>query len=285
MPGSGVPVPPPGVPGPWSGPVAPVAPSVVPGTGTAPGADPARRSGIGGWLRHGLGRGRGLVGPRHGRHSLPAQDLDALCLPLGDDGVVAGVDAGGRPAVLGINRPTPYDVVLIGGLWTAQVLALRTAATGARVAVETGRPQAWVQMVHAMGGGQNGLAVYDVGRVPPQGASAGTPVLVVRDCGMRPPRGRVVSGPWQAVLTLLPYLSPVAPRLIRQARLVGVQRVSPDEAAELGRTMVLPRSETDALPTLHDGMTLWCTERDRQYVMTQPTDAEVGLLGTPRRMD
>jgi hypothetical protein len=49
--------------------------------------------------------------------------------------------------------------------------------------------------------------------------------------------------------------------------------------------MVLPRSETDALPTLHDGMTLWCTERDRQYVMTQPTDAEVGLLGTPRRMD
>ncbi|MDQ0789557.1 hypothetical protein QFZ64_005054 [Streptomyces sp. B3I8] len=253
------------------------------GAGGTPGPAAARRGGIGGWLRHGLGRG--LAGPRHGRHSLPARDLDALCLPLGDDGVVAGVDAQGRPAVLGINRPTPYDIVLIGGLWTAQVLALRTAATGARVAVETGRPQAWVRMVHAMGGGQNGLALYDVGRVPPQGASAGTPVLVVRDCGMRPPRGRVVSGSWQAVLTLLPYLSPVAPRLIRQARLVGVQRVSPDEAAELGRTMALPRSETDALPTLHDGLTLWCAERDRQYVMTQPTEAEIGLLGTPRRMD
>ena len=64
--------------------------------------------------------------------------------------------------MLGLNRPTPYDVVLIGGLWTVQVIALRAAATGARVAVETGRPQAWMQMVHAMGGGQNGLGARPV---------------------------------------------------------------------------------------------------------------------------
>ncbi len=236
-------------------------------------------------LRGRLRSGLGLIGPRHGRHTLSAEQVDALALPIGDDGVVIGVDAEGQPAVLGLNRPTPYDVVLIGGLWTAQVLALRAAATGARVAVETGRPQSWVQMVHAMGGGQNGLAVYEVGRVPPQGASAGTPVLVVRDCGMRPPRGRVVSGPWQSVLTLLPYLSPVAPRLIRQARLVGVQRISPDEAADLSRTMALPRADVESLPTLPDGVTLWCADRDRQYVMTRPTDAETGLLGNPRRMD
>ncbi|MEU8733576.1 hypothetical protein AB0C68_29870 [Streptomyces tendae] len=247
-----------------------------PGAGSSPDARRAPRRFL---------KGFGLLGPRHGAHTVPAAQLDALALPLGDDGVVIGVDAEGRPAVLGVNRPTPYDVVLIAGLWTAQVIALRAAATGARVAVETGRPQAWVQLVHAMGGGQNGLAVYDVGRVPPQGASAGTPVLVVRDCGMRPPRGRVVSGPWQSVLTLLPYLSPVAPRLMRQARLTGVQRVSPDEAAELGRVLALSRAETESLPSLADGMTLWCADRDRQYVMTQPTDGETGLLGTPRRMD
>ncbi|MFF0159556.1 hypothetical protein ACFYRY_18770 [Streptomyces sp. NPDC005263] len=236
-------------------------------------------------FRERLRTGFGLIGPRHPRHTLPVEQMGALSLPLGDDGVVAGVNAEGQPAVLGVNRPTPYDILLIGGLWTAQVLALRAAATGARVAVETGRPQAWMPMVHAMGGGQNGLAVYDVGRVPPQGASAGTPVLVVRDCGMRPPRGRVVSAPWQAVLTLLPYLSPVAPRLLRQARLVGVQRVSPDEAAEIGRVIGLPRPEIESLPTLQDGLTLWCTERDRQYVLTQATDAETGLLGVARRMD
>jgi hypothetical protein len=240
-----------------------------------------RAGGFGERLRTGFG----LLGPRHPRHTLPMEHADALSLPIGDDGVVVGVDTEGQPAVLGVNRPTPFDIVLIGGLWTAQVLALRAAATGARVAVETGRAQAWMPMVHAMGGGQNGLAVYDVGRVPPQGASAGTPVLVVRDCGMRPPRGRVVSAPWQSVLTLLPYLSPVAPRLMRQARLVGIQRVSPDEAAEIGRVMALPRPELDSLPTLQDGVTLWCTERDRQYVMTQATDAETGLLGMARRMD
>ncbi|MEU1041836.1 hypothetical protein [Streptomyces sp. NPDC005907] len=255
------------------------APGGGPGAGGAPEPSAADR------LRGRVRSGFGLLGPRHGRHTLPADQLDSLALPIGDDGVVIGVDAEGQPAVLGLNRPTPYDVVLIGGLWTAQVLALRAAATGTRVAVETGRAQAWAQMVQAVGGGQTGMTVYDVGRVPPQGASAGNPVLVVRDCGMRPPRGRVVSGPWQAVLTLLPYLSPVAPRLMRQARLVGVQRVSPDEAAEISRTLALPRGDMDSLPTLADGVTLWCADRDRQYVMTQPTDAETGLLGTPRRMD
>ncbi|MFI1682369.1 hypothetical protein [Streptomyces sp. NPDC020607] len=229
--------------------------------------------------------GFGLIGPRHPRHALPLESLPELGLPIGDDGVVIGVDAESRPAVLGVNRPTPYDMVFIGGLWTAQVIALRAAATGARVAVETGRAGAWAQLVQALGVGQSGMAVHDVGRVPPQGASAGSPVLVVRDCGMRPPRGRVASAPWQSVLTVLPYLSPVAPRLVRQARLVGVQRVSPDEAAQIGRHLGLPGADVESLPTLADGVTLWCADRDRQYVMTQATDAETGLLGTARRMD
>ncbi|MEU9099359.1 hypothetical protein [Streptomyces sp. NPDC048361] len=234
--------------------------------------------------RPGLRTGFGLIGPRHRRHALSIEQLDALALPIGDDGVVVGVDTEGRPAVLGVSRPTAYDIVFIGGLWTAQVLALRAAATGIRVAVETGRPQAWAQLVHAIAS-QSGMTVHEVGRVPPLGASAGEPVLVVRDCGMRPPRGRVVSAPWQAVLTLLPYVSPVAPRLVRQARLVGVQRVSPDEAAQLSRIMNLPRTEQETLSTLADGVTLWCNDRDRSFTMTQATDTETGLLGNARRVD
>ncbi|MFJ6481864.1 MULTISPECIES: hypothetical protein [unclassified Streptomyces] len=229
--------------------------------------------------------GFGLVGPRRERHVVPVADLDLLALPVGDDGVVIGVDAEGRSAVLGINRPTPYEVTLIGGLWTAQVLALRAAATGARVAVETGRGRAWSGLAQAAGGGQQCVTLHEVGRIPPQGASAGSPVLVIRDCGMRPPRGRVVAGPWQSVLTLLPYLSPTAPRLLQQASLVGVQRVSPDEAEQIGSLMRLPRQAVDSLPTLGDGVTLWCTPRDRQFVMTQGTDAETGLLGGARRID
>ncbi|MEU1144700.1 hypothetical protein ACFYO9_00135 [Streptomyces sp. NPDC005863] len=254
------------------------APTLPTPSGDAPSSTAAR-------VRQQLRSGFGLLGPRHPRHSLTLESLRELALPIGDDGVVIGVDAEGRPAVLGVNRPTPYDIVFIGGLWTAQVIALRAAATGARVAVETGRAEAWGQLVRALGVGPSGMAVYDVGRVPPLGASAGSPVLVVRDCGMRPPRGRVVSGPWQSVLTVLPYLSPVAPRLIRQARLVGVQRVSPDEATQIGRSLGLPSGDVGSLPSLADGVTLWCADRDRQYVMTQATDAETGLLGTARRMD
>ena len=229
--------------------------------------------------------GSGLLGPRRGRHVVTAAELDRLAVPVGDDGVVIGVDAEGRPAVLGVNRPTPYEVTLIGGLWTAQVLALRTAATGARVVVESGRGPAWTDLAREAGAGQQCVTVHEVGRVPQQAASAGGPVLVVRDCGIRPPRGRVAAGPWQSVLTLLPYLGPTAPRLLRSSALVGVQRVSPDEASRIGDLMRLPRSAVEALPTLGDGVTLWCTPRDRKFVLTRGTEEETALFGAARRVD
>ncbi|MFF7362535.1 hypothetical protein [Streptomyces sp. NPDC008125] len=227
----------------------------------------------------------GLRGPRHAGHSIAADHLGALALPVGDDGVVIGNDAENRPQIIGFHRPAPYDVLLIGGLWTAQVLALRAAGTGARVAVETGRTQAWTALAQAAGAGLECVSLHEVGRVPPTGATVGSPVVVVRDCGMRPPRGRVVSSPWQSVLTLLPYLSPVAPRLMRSSSLVGVQRVSPAEADQIGRILSLSPVETEALPTLADGVTLWVSGREHHWVMTSATDAETGLLGTARRMD
>jgi hypothetical protein len=222
---------------------------------------------------------RALRGPRHAGHALPAEDLGALSLPVGDDGVVIGEDSEGRPLMVGFHRSVPYDVLLIGGLWTAQVLALRAAGTGARVAVETGRAQAWTGLAQAAGAGLDCITLHDVGRVPPLGATVGGPVV------RRPPRGRVGSAPWQSVLTLLPYLSPVAPRLLRDATLVGVQRVSPQEAEQIGRILGLSQAETEALPTLADGVTLWCAGRERHWVLTSGTDAETGLLGVARRMD
>lgn len=226
---------------------------------------------------------QGLRGPRRAGHTLALSDLDALSLPIGDDGVLAGVDAENRPQLLSLHHPAPYEVLLIGGLWTAQVLALRTAATGARVAVETGRAQVWTNLVQATG--SDAIGLHDVGRIPPLGPTVGSPVVVVRDCGVRPPRGRVTSQPWQSVLTLLPYYSQAAPRLLRSAALVGVQRVAPEEAQQIGRFMQLPAQDIEALSTLGDGVTLWCTRAERQYTVTNPTDAESGLLGVARRLD
>ena len=216
--------------------------------------------------------GFGLLGPRRQRHEVPPEQFESLALPIGDDGIVIGADGQGQPAVLGLHRPTPFNVLLVG-------------ARGDRVTVETGRQQMWTSLAQAANNNQQCITLHDVGRVPPQGASVSSPVLVVRDAGMRPPRGRVTAAPWQSVLTLLPYLSPVAPRLMENAGLVGIQRVSPDEATQIGRIMGLPAVDVSALSTLADGVTLWCTRHARLYVATQPTDAESGLLGAPRRMD
>ncbi len=218
-------------------------------------------------------------------HVVAAADLAALSLPVGDDGIIIGVDSRSRPAVLGIHHPVPYDVVLIGGLWTAHVLALRAVATGARVVVETGRPQLWTRLAQAANGGLECMTLHEVGRVPPVGATLGSPVLVVRDCGTRPPRSRVASAPWQPVLTLLPYLSPATHRLVERASLVGVQRVSPEEARVVGRILALPEVQAEALPTFAENATLWCTRSSRQLVRLVPTDSETGLLGSPSRLD
>ncbi|MER7761749.1 hypothetical protein [Streptomyces sp. NPDC097619] len=214
-----------------------------------------------------------------------ASELDALALPVGDDGVVIGVDEDGLPAVLGVARPTPYGVTLVGGLWAAQVLALRAAATGVRVAVETGRSPSWAPLARAAGGDQQCVTVHAVGRVPALGSSVAQPVLVLRDCGASPPRGTVPPRPWQTVLTLLPHLGRVAPGLLRRADLVGLERVSPEEAGEAGRVLELPGPLVEALPGLGAGVTLWCAARDRRFAVTEPTEEERGLLGEPRRVD
>ncbi|WP_171170993.1 hypothetical protein [Streptomyces sp. I05A-00742] len=229
--------------------------------------------------------GFGLIGPRRERHELTFDQFAELGLPVGDDGVVVGTDAQGAPAVLGLVRPTAFDVVLVGGAWTAQVIALRAVGTGARVAVESGRQQLWTALAQAANTGQQSITLHDVGRVPPQGPSVLSPVLVIRDCGVRPPLGRVRSAPWQPVLTLLPYPGPTTTRLMSQADLVGIQRVAPEEAIQIGRTMGLPREDVEALSTLPDGVTLWCTPASRTYVTTQPTDPEAGLLGAARRLE
>ncbi|MEU9046433.1 MULTISPECIES: hypothetical protein [unclassified Kitasatospora] len=249
-----------------------------PAVGPQPGAEQRR-------TRPRILPGFGLRGPRREKHVLEPADLAALAFPVGDDGVVIGVDPQGLPAVLGLFRPSAYDLVLVGGMWTAQVIALRAAAIGARVAVETARGQLWGPMAQAAGGGQPCVTIHQVGRLGPQGASVASPVLVVRDLGARPPRSRLSAAPWQTTLTLLPYLGPNAARVLNAADLVGVQRISPQEAELTGRVLSLPPEDVATLPTLGDDLTLWATRMRRQYVRAVAGQAEQQVLGGPRRMD
>ena len=251
---------------------------------TSRNAAPADQGGGSGLLGRALA-GFGLPGPRREQHVLTVDQLGAVALPVGGDGVVVGVDGEGGPAVLGLFRPRPYHVVLVGGVWTAQLIALRAAATGARVAVETGRGQAWSPVAQAAGGGQPCMTVHPIGRLGPQGASVAGPVLVIRDAGPRPSRTRLSAAPWQAMLTLLPYLADGADRLLSQADLVGVQRVAPQEAQQIAHVLDLPAQEAAALPNLGDGVTLWTNRRSRTFVQGGPTSSEAQVLGQARRVD
>ncbi|MFI0897647.1 hypothetical protein [Streptomyces sp. NPDC020983] len=207
-----------------------------------------------------------------------------MSLPLGDDGVAAGTDEAGDPAVLGLFRPAPLDVVVIGSVWAAQVLALRALGAGAMVIVESARPRCWAPLMRGTAAGGS-PSVYGVGEVPLQSQDLPGPFLVVRDCGAQPPRSRLARAPWQAVLTLLPFLGRQAAGLPAAAELVGIQRVSPQEVQVLARTLQLTREQAAALPGLDDDAMLWATARHRRFVRLAPSAAETELLGGARRID
>lgn len=115
------------------------------------------------------------------------------------------------------------------------------------------------------------MTVHHVGRIAPQGPSPASPVLIIRDLGIRPPRSRLTTAPWQSVLTLLPYLGPTAPRLLANADVVGIQRISPQESEVVGKSMRLPHGDAASLSSLSDNVALWCTQKSRR-VRDDPAD-------------
>jgi hypothetical protein len=223
-------------------------------------------------------------GPRHERHLLTAEEINTLAVPVGDDGVVIGTDPTNRPAVLDLFRPKAVDLAVVGGSYLVRLLALRAAATGARIVVETARPDLWSPLAQNAGGGQQVVTIVPVRRVGALGASAAAPVLLIRDCGARPPRQSAPKGAWQSTLTLLPFLDPGYASQLYNVDLLALQRISPQEAQLAARVARIGPEDVRALPTLLDELTLWCARRGRQYVYTAPTQLEIGLFGAPQRV-
>ncbi|MBR7839602.1 hypothetical protein KDL01_40495 [Actinospica durhamensis] len=224
-------------------------------------------------------------GPKLEKHILEPDEFNAVALPVGDDGVVIGTDQASRPAVISLFKPRAMDAALIGGAYMAQLIALRATATGARVVVETARPQLWAPLAQNAGGGQQVIAVVPVRRVGNLGATAASPVLLLRDCGARPPRSAAPKTSWMTTLTLLPFLDPSFAGHLISSDYVALQQISPQEAELAARLFRLSPQDVAALPTLMPELALWAAKHGRQYVYTAPTHDESALLGAPRRMD
>jgi len=225
-------------------------------------------------------------GSNHGQHSHHTQDTDRTTAAPG--GVLIGLDPAHRPVTLGLFRRTTLSAAVVGSLHLAQILALRCAAVGARVIVETARQDEWDPVLLHSGLDAARLAVQPVGR--PVGnpgwpaPSMANPLLVLRDCGARPPYATVPRGPWTAIVTLLPYFDPRTAGYLRDADLVGLQRMPREEAAMARHLLALPDKDTAALPDLPDPMVLWRSrKRTVRFCELASTTWEEAFLGEPMR--
>ena len=110
------------------------------------------------------------------------------------------------------------------------------------------------------------------------------PLLVLRDCGARPPYAAVPRGPWTTVVTVLPYFDPRTAGYLRDADLVGLQRMPREEAAMARHVLALADKDTAALADLPDAMVLWRSrKRSMRYCELAPTSWEEAFLGEPLR--
>ncbi|SNS18095.1 type VII secretion protein EccE [Actinoplanes regularis] len=133
---------------------------------------------------HGTSASGSAAGPQGSsrRRLSPTERFGRLVLPTGRAGVVVGRDRHGRPLQVRLFRPEPTQVMLVGGLQCAQLLAFRALAVGARVLVRTRRPQEWVPFARGTAAASDSILLAPPGHsveMPP-GAPL-RPLLTVLD--------------------------------------------------------------------------------------------------------
>lgn len=216
--------------------------------------------------------------------------LDAVS-PSGDrGGIVLGSGLQGEPLTISALRAAPTRIVLVGGLYLARQVALRSMAVGAWVVVATGRPAAWQVLSKSAGTQPNGQPspLVQIRRLSPvelPRPSEDAPLLVVHDGGPTPQDLFPPRSPWQTTVYVLPYLHPQAGATANAADLVLMQRLPAGQAELAARLWRLPPQMMRQLTTLKDdqvvalGRNLW---RPMRLVTTSK---EQQILGPVRRGD
>ncbi|GAA0816050.1 type VII secretion protein EccE [Spirilliplanes yamanashiensis] len=178
-----------------------------------------------------LGGGTRRRPPEMPAGEVPATGVLAGIEPAtGAGGLMIGSNRHGEPVVARLFRPEQTRAVLVGGVRLAQLVALRAMALGARVVVQTARPQAWEPFGRGVATPGETLHVVPPGRaleMPP--GSQLHPLLVIVDVGpvgadTRPGHG------WQATLVVRDEFLPVDVDVASRADLLILQPLRPDEA-------------------------------------------------------
>lgn len=228
----------------------------------------------------------GVVEPgpaaRSARVSLPTAVLETLELPIGTAGLMIGANRHGAPVTARLFRAEATRLMLIGGVRAAQLVALRAMALGARVVVQTARPQAWEPFIRGVSTPGQVIPMVPPGR--PIGGPPGTPLqplLVVVDTG--PVAADTQPGPgWYASLVVRDELATVDVDALSRADLVVLQPLRPDEAALAGTALGLGDS-AEWLTRIRDDMVGVVNRRALRWALLSATPIESQLVGPPTR--
>jgi hypothetical protein len=212
----------------------------------------------------------------------PADRSDGLLLPVSTSGLMLGRNRHGNPVVIRLFRPEQTRALLIGGVRCAQLLSLRAMALGARVVVQTARPQAWEPFVRGAAVPGESIAVVPPGRaIEIAPGSALHPLLVVVDVGPVGADNRPGAG-WQATLVVRDDFGAADVDVASRADLLLLQPLRPDEATLLGGALGLGEV-AQWMTRIRPDMVGVVNRRAVRWAALAETPIEGQLIGSPTR--
>jgi type VII secretion protein EccE len=212
----------------------------------------------------------------------PADQLDGMYLPVSAAGLMLGSNRHGNPVVIRLFRPEQTRALLVGGVRCAQLIALRAMALGARVVVQTARPQAWDPFVRGAAVPGESIAVVAPGRVIEIApGSALHPLLVVVDVGAVGADSRPGAG-WQATLVVRDEFTAADVDVASRADLLVLQPLRPDEAALVGTALGLGEV-AQWMTRIRPDMVGVVNRRAVRWAALSQTPIESQLIGPPTR--
>jgi type VII secretion protein EccE len=207
--------------------------------------------------------------------------LDSMTVPIGGAGLMLGRDRHGEPVTVRLFRAEPTRAALIGGLRCAQLLVFRALAVGARVTVQSGRPDAWAPFLRGVSGPTVSAALVPLGRaLETPSATSARPALLVVDVGPVgatgvPPMASV----WSTTLLVRDELAVTDVDVLARCDVTLLQPLTPDEAA-LAATALSLGEAADWLTRIRSDMIgVVVGRRSVRWALLSSTPVEAQMLG------
>ncbi|WP_106849072.1 hypothetical protein [Blastococcus sp. Marseille-P5729] len=197
-------------------------------------------------------------------------------------GVVIGSGQQGQALAIPMFGPRTTEIIVVGGVGLVKVIALRALGIGARVWVETDRPDEWERFVRSAAGVSGMIHLAD--EIPPVvGSDPRTPTLVIVDQPDSEAADVLVGGEWVTILTVVEELDEQAAADLPHADLVVFHRLHGRELAHVGRTFGLGDG-VDVLASVPSDVLVVAARTGIAPVRLRLTSVERWLIGAVDRL-